>query len=298
MGFSRGAFTVCCLARLIKDVGILTKPGLSKFPILFKEWKNAMRKTTRKAKEETTEGDMEEATGKTTDEDSEELRLLHSKIRGPLREWVATENVRIKALGIWDSVRALGLPVPLQIPQPRGKKFRCVHAHIPDNVDYCYPALSLDEDRKHYQPVIWKSGDNSCPMSSRMKQCWFVGSHSDVGGGNPDNVWLSNLSLIWMMAHLTKAGADFDNEALSVFLNPETSSPPSSGHNFAWSRIWHGSKHEEAEAQDTYEMYSSLSPSQSMEEVTQESSNVERDIRQEVDRRDPEKKNLQRGKPT
>jgi hypothetical protein len=54
-----------------------------------------------------------------------------------------------------------------------------------------------------------------------MKQCWFVGDHGDVGGGKPGRIWPSNLSLVWMMAHLAKTGADFDRQTLFAFLNPD-----------------------------------------------------------------------------
>ncbi|KAK6957090.1 hypothetical protein Daesc_002375 [Daldinia eschscholtzii] len=200
-GFSRGAFTVCCLARLIKDIGILTKFGLSHLPELFRKWKAVMRKVN-------------------CNEDSPELKSLHSKVEQLGPDLVASRNVQIKALGIWDAVSALGIPIPLQIPQPKSKSFRSIHALIPDNVDHCYHALSLDEKRKHFKPVIWKSGKNSCPPRYRMKQCWFMGQHGDVGGGSFDGIWLSNLSLIWMMAHLTKAGADFDTQTLSALFKP------------------------------------------------------------------------------
>ena len=153
------------------------------------------------------------------------LKSLHSKISGLGSDLVAAKDVRIKGLGIWDAVSALGIPVPLQVPQPKGKRFRSVHAAIPKNVDHCYQALALDERRKHFKPVIWKS-EYSCPPRTHMKQCWFMGTHGDVGGGNPDRIGLSNLSLIWMMAHLTKAGVDFDQKTLSAFLTPDNPSSP------------------------------------------------------------------------
>jgi Uncharacterized alpha/beta hydrolase domain (DUF2235) len=148
------------------------------------------------------------------------LTELDKKVKKLGSEKLAERHVRIKAIGIWDAVSALGFPIPLQVPQPKGKTFRAVHTLIPENADYCYQALALDEKRKHFQPVVWESQD-SCPNRERMKQCWFVGGHGDVGGGKPDAVGLSNLSLVWMMAHLAKTGADFDEQTFSAFLNPD-----------------------------------------------------------------------------
>lgn len=229
VGFSRGAFTVCCLARLIRDIGILTKFGLSLLPELFKDWKIAMREANSEESENWPGKSPLELTDELAmlEENREKrqsgLKNLHLKISELGPELVAARDVRIKGIGIWDAVSALGIPIPLQLPQPKGKRFRWVHADIPENVDHCYQALALDERRKHFRPVIWKS-TNRCPPRSRMKQCWFMGTHGDVGGGNPNGIGLSNLSLIWMMAHLTKAGVDFDQKTLSAFLAPNNSS--------------------------------------------------------------------------
>ncbi|KAI1805365.1 hypothetical protein F4811DRAFT_561214 [Daldinia bambusicola] len=204
VGFSRGAFTACCLARLIKDIGILTKPGLSHFPILFRSWKAAMHK-------------------KNSEENLQELSDLHSLV-GDLEEaGFTSRSVKIKAIGIWDAVSALGIPIPFQIPQPEDKSFHSVRTVIPDNVDYCYHALSLDERRKHFRPVIWEPEPNfgALPSRSRLKQCWFVGEHGDVGGGNSGSTLLSDTSLIWMIAHLTTAGAEFDKKTLYNLLEPK-----------------------------------------------------------------------------
>ncbi|KAI8965101.1 hypothetical protein F5Y11DRAFT_313872 [Daldinia sp. FL1419] len=180
---------------------ILTKIGLSYFPKLFNSWKATM-----------------------AEENSSELERLRSKVkdleRKFKREFVMPGSVRIKALGIWDAVSALGVPLPSQIPQPTSKTYRNVHKSMPGNVDHCYHALSLGEKRKHFRPIVWKTKSDSS-SSGNIKQCWFMGQHGDVGGGNPDKLWLSNLSLIWMMAHLAKTGANFDVGTLSALLDPK-----------------------------------------------------------------------------
>ncbi|KAI1473233.1 uncharacterized protein F4812DRAFT_43286 [Daldinia caldariorum] len=208
VGFSRGAYTVCCLARLIKDIGILTKSGLTYFPVLFKRWKAVVHEKNSKEK-------------------FQELDSLHSYVGELERALLTSRGIRIKSIGIWDSVSALGIPIPLQFPQPADNAFRSIRAVIPDNVDHCYHALALDEIRKHFEPVIWEPG--RATESSRgfhpplylMKQCWFLGEHGDVGGGNIDSALLSDTSLIWMIAHLTTAGADFDNQTLYDLLEPK-----------------------------------------------------------------------------
>jgi uncharacterized protein (DUF2235 family) len=40
IGFSRGAFTVRCVAQLIEEVGLLNRSGLRHLPKLFRIWKS------------------------------------------------------------------------------------------------------------------------------------------------------------------------------------------------------------------------------------------------------------------
>lgn len=44
IGFSRGAFTVRCVAQFMHDVGLLTKSGLRHLPELYKLWKRVDKK--------------------------------------------------------------------------------------------------------------------------------------------------------------------------------------------------------------------------------------------------------------
>ncbi|KIP07890.1 hypothetical protein PHLGIDRAFT_56667, partial [Phlebiopsis gigantea 11061_1 CR5-6] len=69
--------------------------------------------------------------------------------------------------------------------------------------------LSLDEERDKFQPeyVNGGAGPERLPQSAtqlernRVKEVWFVGSHSDIGGGNSDNITLDNFgpALRWMI---------------------------------------------------------------------------------------------------
>ena len=211
LGFSRGAFTVSCLARFIKDVGLLPKVGLKHLASnkrLYKQWREAMK--TAKPGEE----DQAPAFKKL----KEDIESLSDDERPP------DEEILIKAIGIWDTVSALGIPIPLQLPQPIGKSFRLVHRSIPTNVEHCYHALALDERRKHFYPVLWRGDASNCRLN--MVQCWFMGRHGDVGGGNFDEKneslgkFYSNLALTWMIANLQCLGLQFDADSVMKLLNP------------------------------------------------------------------------------
>lgn len=93
--------------------------------------------------------------------------------------------MKIKAIAAWDTVPALF-----------GDKLAFVNETIPDCVDSAIHALELNEERAQLQPLLWKDPDNR-----KFKQCWFLGSHSDVGGGNEEQA-LANISLMWMISQL------------------------------------------------------------------------------------------------
>lgn len=114
-------------------------------------------------------------------------------------------TARIEMIGVWDTVKALGLPYPiLTYLAPMATEFHSTN--ISDPVQSGYHALALDEDRTAYRPVIW---DVEPGWKGHLEQVWFKGAHADVGG----HVWkypharkLSNIPLIWMGENAQKHG--------------------------------------------------------------------------------------------
>lgn len=78
---------------------------------------------------------------------------------------------------------------------------------LDSSVGYARHALSIDENRKRFPRVGWgNSGDtleqDRGPLKW-MKQEWFAGNHSDVGGSYPeDESRLSDIALQWMVDEL------------------------------------------------------------------------------------------------
>lgn len=72
-------------------------------------------------------------------------------------------------------------------------------------------ALSIDEDRKKFPRVGWGFAADVTWNEDRgkqdwLKQLWFAGNHSDVGGSYPEEQSrLSDISLQWMVDELTAA---------------------------------------------------------------------------------------------
>lgn len=78
---------------------------------------------------------------------------------------------------------------------------------LDSSVGYARHALSIDENRVRFPRVGWgNSGDNAeqdrGPLKW-LKQEWFAGNHSDIGGSYPeDESRLSDIALRWMVDEL------------------------------------------------------------------------------------------------
>ena len=100
---------------------------------------------------------------------------------------------RIKFLGVWDTVAALGLPFrtldvlvdKVPIFRNRFQDFR-----LSKSVENAYHALAIDDERRTFHPVLW---DAECEHDQTVEQVWFCGMHTDVGGGyeetGEDEIW-------------------------------------------------------------------------------------------------------------
>lgn len=75
------------------------------------------------------------------------------------------------------------------------------------NVSYARHALAIDENRKHFPLAGWGYSHDVQRMDGReppwLRQVWFAGNHSDIGGSHPEEESrLSDISLSWMIEQL------------------------------------------------------------------------------------------------
>ena len=219
-GFSRGAFTIRILVALIARQGILTGHKDADLAYLVhdayrdycrnnfpRRWPEFLIRGIR--------GVRDAYIG------------LKRTIRGQLR-YRQTKRLYedVEFVGVWDTVSAYGGPFaeltrgiddwvwPLSLPNYR----------LSARVRRARHALSLDDERDAFWPLLWdehleeeqsrnggeffyqdKDGQlqtGTRPViRNRLRQVWFAGVHSDVGGGYPDES-LSYTSLTWMMDEL------------------------------------------------------------------------------------------------
>jgi RHS repeat-associated protein len=110
------------------------------------------------------------------------------------RRWY--RNVRVRFLGIFDTVGSFGLPGnSVDVGYDLG---------IPANVDIVRHATARHEFRKGFP--LTSVIDPRCPDDPRIVEEAFFGAHSDVGGGYDDNDWLAHSPLNWMWSEMRAAG--------------------------------------------------------------------------------------------
>jgi uncharacterized protein (DUF2235 family) len=125
----------------------------------------------------------------------------------------------IHFLGLWDSVSTFGwiydpvfLPFTTNNPSVR-------------NVRH---ALAIDERRAFFQPMPW--GDKHRDKQN-VKEVWFAGVHSDVGGGYPESESaVAKVALAWMVREATSTGnLKIDDKRYARFVLGQDTTPGGNG---------------------------------------------------------------------
>jgi len=170
IGFSRGAFQARSLAGLVALAGI-----------------------ARSAEQETVVAVWDCYEQNKLSPDAKRLEELRTGASYP---------VRIKCVGVWDTVGNLGIPF---VRKGLIKELLGFHdTELSPLVDVGLHALAIDEPRGPFEPTLWtlKRGA-TLPDGQIVEQVWFPGSHANVGGGFKDSK-LSDIALLWMAERMTQ----------------------------------------------------------------------------------------------
>lgn len=222
VGFSRGAFTVQCLASLIDQIGLLKKTSLGFLRGLYKLW--SRQEQTVRSSYFGAGSETRIKLGVHLDDELENIERVHRIMTGEHSFRLRPGQVSIDVLAVWDTVSSLGMPIP-STSTPRPLDF--VGRGIPRIVRSAFHALALNDSRRNFFPLVWESSAGS-DEGTRLrddtrhlvKQCWFLGAHGNVGGGRAD-AGLSIISFMWMAAQMESCiPGCLDRSSLKNYADP------------------------------------------------------------------------------
>lgn len=181
-GFSRGSYTARSLVGFLSVCGLLRPDAPINIDRAFEYYRMP---------------------GVTRDSDGAvEFRRHNSQ------EFEHQQAVRVRFLGVFDTVGALGIPYG-QLPLYENYLWHKVH--LSEIVEHAYHAVAIDEHRELFDATLWR---NRYPGQT-VEQRWFVGAHANVGGGYLEDR-LSIRPLEWMQEKAKALGLQFDYDPCRI----------------------------------------------------------------------------------
>ncbi|HUA61025.1 MAG TPA: DUF2235 domain-containing protein [Verrucomicrobiae bacterium] len=178
-GFSRGSYTARVLAGVLHMYGLLCPGNEGLIPYVVQMFAGKARKA---------------AGMKETLEVAENFKATFSR------------DCPLHFEGLWDTVSSVGWVFsPLVLPFSARNPSMRVGRH----------AVSIHERRCYYRQNLW-----GAPFEGQdIKQVWFAGVHSDIGGSYPEaESGLSKVTLEWMLHEAAGAGLRIDPDRAAVVL--------------------------------------------------------------------------------
>jgi uncharacterized protein (DUF2235 family) len=204
VGFSRGAYTARALAGLIASEGLL-KPELAtdaadKYDNAVEAWYRYRHGSDTTLVQRILDGITE----------FHDIWQHFNECHLTDADFVPVSG--LAAVAVWDTVGALGIPLYTG-DGTRRDLFNFCDTRLSAKVGLGLHAVSLDEQRKTFEPTLWDDAPN-------VTQAVFPGGHCDVGGGYPEHS-LSDVPLLWFIDRL-----QHPNVGLKFDLNPPTTVTP------------------------------------------------------------------------
>ena len=191
-GFSRGAFTARSTAGLVRNAGILKGQFADRIDDAYALYRKR--------------------TAAPRGIESQLFRRTYSR------------ETRIRFIGVWDTVGALGIPLSgLPLIDAFNRRYQFHDTDLSTTVDAAFQALAIDEKRGPFRPAIWKQQPNA--VNQELEQVWFAGVHCNVGGGYPDTA-LADIALLWMVGKARSCGLTFRPNAFPPDKSGNTTDNP------------------------------------------------------------------------
>ena len=211
-GFSRGAYTARSFVGLLNNCSIPLRANAAQISELVRLYKSK-RKDERQYQERMRECRFSLAPNLCVSREELNWRLQE---RGTQPE--GQHVLRVKYLGVWDTVGALGVPQSFEWLSWANRRFRFHDTLLSGFVESARHAVAIDEVRKDFVPTLWTNlNELNKDWSSKegldeppYQQKWFPGNHGSVDGGG-ERRGLSDQALDWVLDGARKLGLDLDH---------------------------------------------------------------------------------------
>lgn len=189
-GFSRGAYTARAVASALNLYGLLRIGNESLVPYIVRELLSFDSAILQRLAPSLNE---------------KRVNAKFAKARS-VREIFAARTCKPHFVGVWDTVSSIGwVYSPTRIPYTAKNDDIAVGRH----------AVALDERRAFFIRNLWQFDPTAPPVGPHdIKEAWFAGVHSDIGGGYPEaESGLAKITLEWMLREAEQHGLLVDAEA-------------------------------------------------------------------------------------
>lgn len=234
-GFSRGAFTARSFAGFIRHAGILDVASASRIDDALRIYREAPAGITGSESLDALAFRAEHCTAMCVSEDDRAYRRMTVAGFDP-----ETPVLDIRYLGVWDTVRALGVPDRVPFSQRINSEHGFHDAVLTSKIASARHAVALDERRITFPPTLF-GRDKVEELNARRQECrttpfepwerpyqeqWFPGVHGAIGGGGADRK-LSDAALHWVLSGARRAGLQLRGKAGSVVfdIRPDAMGP-------------------------------------------------------------------------
>jgi uncharacterized protein (DUF2235 family) len=220
-GFSRGAYSARVLAGFIHAIGLIEPRNLNLVDYAFRAYKRI---------------------GEGKPDGFAEVRLYERILR--------PDRPPIRVLGLFDTVASIIEHGYI------GLRLRS-HAFTKKNpsVESVRHALAMHERRTMFQPQHWIKGEEyrgnpfnrSAARPQDVREVWFTGVHTDIGGGNPEaESGLAKIPLKWMIEQTADTGLHYVTRTVNEivlginsdkYVAPDETAKMHNSMNWAWALL-------------------------------------------------------------
>ena len=203
-GFSRGAYTVRVLAQMICLFGIPSRVGKTKIEI---------ERMSREALDSYNRANNEFAKSDAGYSETAASYKEQNVVKAETSQ--AAEEPLIHFIGCWDTVGAVGFPIESVTRAFTALwRLRFRSNGLNHLIEHARHALAIDDERRTFQPTLWD--ESGLGAHQTVKQVWFPGMHSDVGGSYAKDE-MSHVSLLWMLKEAHNLGLKLHDAIIEDF---------------------------------------------------------------------------------